>query len=65
MLDKKKQKAFKRIKEEFSELNKNPIINIGVTVGLSEDDNIFEYKKFFREKNSVVLFFKGSKRYCI
>ena len=36
--------AMKRIREEFKDLNNNPISNIGVTVGLPDEDNIFEWQ---------------------
>ena len=35
--------AMKRIREEFKDLNNNPISNIGVTVGLPDEDNILEW----------------------
>ncbi len=44
MLSKEKIIAMKKIKEEFLDLKKNPIENIGVTVGLVNEDNIFEWK---------------------
>ena len=36
--------AMKKIKEEFKDLNSNPIANIGATIGLVDDDNIFEWQ---------------------
>ena len=36
--------ATKRIKEEFKDLNNNPEMNIGVSVGLPDEDNIFEWQ---------------------
>ena len=36
--------AMKRIREEFKDLNNNPISNIGVTVGLPDEDNILEWQ---------------------
>ena len=39
-----KIKAMKKIKEEFMDIKKNTIENIGVTVGLPNEDNIFEWK---------------------
>ena len=39
-----KIKAMKKIKEEFKDLNSNPISNIGATIGLINDDNIFEWQ---------------------
>ena len=44
MLTQEKIDAMKRIKEEFRDLNNNPIYNIGVTVGLPNEDNIFEWQ---------------------
>ena len=44
MMNLQKIKAMKRIKEEFEELNQNPLSNIGVTVGLPKEDNIFEWQ---------------------
>ena len=44
ILTPEKIKAMKRIKEEFSDINNNPISNIGVTVGLPDEDNIFEWQ---------------------
>ena len=39
-----KLKAMKKIKQEFKELNSDPISNIGVTIGLPNEDNIFEWQ---------------------
>ena len=39
-----KIKAMKKIKEEYNDINKNPIANIGVSVGLPNEDNIFEWQ---------------------
>jgi ubiquitin-conjugating enzyme E2 D/E len=44
MLNLEKIEAMKRIKEEFTEINNNPIANIGSTVGLPDEDNIFEWQ---------------------
>ena len=44
MLTQEKIDAMKRIKEEFRDLNNHPISNIGVTVGLPNEDNIFEWQ---------------------
>jgi len=44
ILTPQKIKAMKRIKEEFTDINSNPISNIGVTVGLPDEDNIFEWQ---------------------
>ena len=44
MLDSQKIAAMRIIKEEFKELNRNPMPNLGITVGLIDDNNIFEWK---------------------
>ena len=36
--------AMKKIKDEFKDLNTNPIANIGGTIGLVNEDNIFEWQ---------------------
>ena len=43
MLSIEKIEAMKRIKEEFTEINNNPLSNIGSFTGLLDDDNIFEW----------------------
>ena len=43
MLNEKKLNAMKRLKEEFISLNNHPDINIGLTVGLEDEDNIFRW----------------------
>ena len=40
----KKIKTMKRIKEEYNELNQHPSPNIGASVGLVDEDNIFEWR---------------------
>ena len=40
----KKLRAIKILNEEFKDLGKSPMSNIGVTVGLINEDNIFEWK---------------------
>ena len=40
----KKSRAIKILKKEFQDLNKAPIINIMLTVGLINKENIFEWK---------------------
>ena len=40
----KKINAMKRLREEYASLNSNPNPNIGVTVGLPNEDNIFEWR---------------------
>ena len=44
MLNPKKLEAMKRIQGELKDLTRNPMINFGITVGLCDDDNIFEWK---------------------
>ena len=44
MLDKSKINAMKVISEEFKQLNRAPLVNLGITVGLFNEDNIFEWK---------------------
>ena len=38
-----KLRAMKRINEEFNELRKNPLTTFGITVGLPNKENIFEW----------------------
>ena len=40
----KKIQAMKQIRQEFLDINKNPSANIGVTVGLPDEDNIFVWR---------------------
>ena len=44
MLTTEKIKAMKKIKQEYTDINSNPISNIGVSVGLPNEDNIFEWQ---------------------
>ncbi len=39
-----KDEAIKRLREEYEDLKKNPITNIGTTVGLPDKNNIFEWQ---------------------
>ena len=39
-----KLNAMKRIHEEFRSLNISPLFNFGITVGLFDEDNLFEWK---------------------
>ena len=39
-----KLEAMKRIQGEFKDLIKNPMINFGITVGLFDENNIFEWR---------------------
>ena len=34
----------KKITEEYKALNRSPLVNFGITVGLYDEDNIFEWK---------------------
>ena len=43
MMDQQKQKALNQLKTEFQDINSNPIANIGVSVGLV-NDNLFEWQ---------------------
>ena len=36
--------AMRRLKTELEDLNKNPIENLGLTVGLIDDNNLFEWQ---------------------
>ena len=44
MMDMQKIKSLKRIKKEYDDINKNPIGNIGVTTGLPNEENIYEWR---------------------
>ena len=44
MVTPQKLEAMKRLKEEFKDLSRNPLTNFGITVGLFEEDNLFEWK---------------------
>ena len=47
-------KAMKRIKEEYININHHPDGNIGSTVGLYDEDNIFEWRvSLFGPKDSL------------
>ena len=43
MLSQSKINAMKRIKEEYTSINNYPNSNIGLTVGLPDEDNIFQW----------------------
>ena len=43
MLSQSKINAMKRIKEEYTSINNYPISNIGLTVGLPDEGNIFQW----------------------
>ena len=44
MLNLNKINAMKRIREEYVSINNSPNPNIGVTVGLPDEDNIFQWR---------------------
>ena len=44
MLTQAKINAMKIIKEEFKQLQRKPLSNLGITVGLFNEDNLFEWK---------------------
>ena len=44
MLNLEKIQAMKQIKSEYENLNRSPNQNIGVTVGLPDQDNIFDWR---------------------
>ena len=44
MIDQQRINAMKRISEEFKQLSRSPFLNFGITVGLFNDDNIFEWR---------------------
>ena len=44
MITPQKFKAMKRLKEVLKDLSRNPLTNFGITVGLSDENNLFEWK---------------------
>ena len=44
MLSQSKMNAMKRIKEEYISIDNNPDANIGLTVGIPDEDNIFRWR---------------------
>ena len=44
MITPQKLEAMKRLKEELKDLSRNPLTNFGITVGLFNEDNLFEWK---------------------
>ena len=44
MITMTKLNAMKRIQEEYKSLSEKPIMNFGITVGLCNEDNIFEWR---------------------
>ena len=44
MYNPQKMEALKRLQEEFKDISRRPMQNFGITVGLFDDDNLFEWK---------------------
>lgn len=44
MMSQEKMRAMQQIQEEYRDLKENPIANIGVSVGLPNPDNIFQWR---------------------
>ena len=44
MVSKEKIKAMSVITQEFKQLERSPLINFGITVGLVNEDNVFHWK---------------------
>ncbi len=44
MMTETKLNAMKRLQDEYKELIRRPMINFGITVGLYDDNNIFEWR---------------------
>ena len=44
MLSSKKMETMKRLQEEYKDLNRRPMPGFGITVGLFDDNNLFEWK---------------------
>ena len=44
MLTPQKLEAMKRLQEEYKDLSRRPMVNFGITVGLEDDNNLFEWK---------------------
>ena len=58
MLTIKKLEAMKRIRDEYREINRHPNPNIGLIVGLPEEDNIFKWRVTLTGPKDS--FYKGS-----
>ena len=43
-MDQQRIQAMKLIKKEYEEINKTPNSNIGVTIGLIDENNIFQWR---------------------
>ena len=44
MWTQQKKNALNRIAEEYKQLNRSPLVNFGITVGLFNDDDLFQWK---------------------
>ncbi len=44
MWTQQKKNALNRIAEEYKSLNRSPLVNFGITVGLFNDDDLFQWK---------------------
>ena len=44
MVDQQKLQAMQRLQDEYKQLNRNPLNTFGITVGLYDDNNLFEWK---------------------
>ena len=44
MLNIERLRTINKLKEEFMDINNNPILNIGATVGLPDENNLFEWR---------------------
>ena len=44
MLNIGRLRTINKLKEEFMDINNNPILNIGATVGLPDENNLFEWR---------------------
>ena len=56
-MNSQKLNAMKKITEEFKILNLRPLVNLGITVGLFNEDNIFEWRCFLLWPKDT--FYKG------
>ena len=44
MVNIERLRTINKLKEEFMDINNNPILNIGATVGLPDENNLFEWR---------------------
>ena len=44
MLTPQKLEAMRRIQEEYKDLNRRPMVNFGITVGLEDENDLFHWK---------------------